>query len=476
MLSRLLPAICLAAVSLTLIKAGAQEPVAACEALDRPNIDCGCVGVRIETLASAAPQPEGKTVIRQAYLANLGRDNTFGEAMSDLQQSNPMNIVLLEEALAPFGGRPENIEEFEAGCVIPEAAPISFDLPDEPAVSEYVSKCETSTGDARYCTCDAARKRSRVSAQGFEAYLGSFTQYDEENFSLEEMTKARADAMGLSTDAYTELLSEARAKIDSKSEKDSLYCAATLWADDEPGASQVMRARGGFEADMVDLRKAVMEDKPATPASKDDTSAEAILISGCSADGNSESYCACYMEDYRANVAPLMPDADTAKAWALLNYGGGLSRTAYMEAVRSIPQAAHERAGMLMMSTMDVGSSCTQGPSAVDAPMEGSARERMMAVCIAENEDEALCGCMVDQMQEKLSEDDFELIVDLREAEYRGVEDPLAHIAEKRGLTRDEAEQALGMNQSMMGALMGMDMMACMGGIPGGFTMPGGPR
>ena len=126
------------------------------------------------------------------------------------------------------------------------------------------------------------------------------------------------------------------------------------------------------------------------------------------------------------------------------------------------------------MQTMDMGEQCTQGPAARGPALQGAPSERMRAICVAENEDEALCDCLVNKMESQFGPDDFELIVDIREAEHRGAEDAFAEVAAQRGLSREEAETALMNNPAIISATMSMgaSMMQCMGGMP---SMPGFP-
>jgi len=441
---------------------------AACEALSRPNIDCTCVATRMDLFAQAAPSKAGATVLAENYRQSTGSNHSLDEAFTTLMQ-DPMNMVRLEQALETLGGRPENIEEFESGCVIPEAPAPEFPVEPEPAVAAYVSACEISTSDPRYCACTASRERMRAgSAVGFEAYYRSFSDYDDTNFSLADTARARAENMGLSLEDYEAARNRARGAIDANKDADTAYCSAAIWADGEPGTSAAVRAVGGFSEDVLQrVASAPAETKP-TP-----NNAAALIEAGCAAESNSPSYCACFVDDYAKRIAPALQTEDEQLAWAIMRFGSVLPQSEYIGLMQKIAPSAHQAAMMVNMSVPDIGEACAQGVAGMEPALSGTARGRMMQVCIAENEDEALCGCLTDQMEAKLSPADFELIVDLREAEYRGIEDPLAYIAGERGLTREQAEQALAMNQSMMGGLMGMDMMACIGAVPGGVSIPG---
>ena len=150
----------------------------------------------------------------------------------------------------------------------------------------------------------------------------------------------------------------------------------------------------------------------------------------------------------------------------------------YIATMQSLSREDQQAAGMMLMSTSDLGSNCTQGKPAEVKPMQGTPKERMLNICITENEDRNLCECAVGKMEESFSPDDFELFVDIREAEFNGANDAFAKVAEDRGLTRAGAETALQNNPSIMGGAMAMAgaTMQCMGGMPNMSGIPGMPQ
>ena len=92
----------------------------------------------------------------------------------------------------------------------------------------------------------------------------------------------------------------------------------------------------------------------------------------------------------------------------------------------------------------------------------------MIALCTADGAEMSTCTCAVDRMEAQFPPADFELIVDIREADARGEEDPLAAVAAERGLSADEARDALENNPAIIrgSMMMGQSMMQCMGGMP----------
>ncbi|MEO1660456.1 MAG: hypothetical protein AAFR51_05675 [Pseudomonadota bacterium] len=452
----------------------------ACNSFERPNIDCACVASRAAVFERVSTD-QTRPLIAEGYLYALGLDNSY-EASMEAMMSNPIAAMAAIEMYDQVGGRPENVTDYEQGCVIADASPLALTAPSEPAaVGEYIAACTVSTGDERFCTCDAARKTSRVSTLEFEAYFRSFSDFsDGDATTSQEMTAARAKRMGVSPARFDSLQSSARDKISAYQSEDEAYCAVITWADDEPGLDAEARLEAGFEPGLVGrlvpqtLNSSVVSDAAAGPLEK----ARAIVANACTNDGNSEQYCTCYKAEFETEVVAKAASPNIALAWAAMaNGSSGMSGSEQVALMQSIPQADNQAAAMMFMETTDMGENCTQGPAAAPPKLSGTPRERMLKVCIAENEDEALCDCMVTKMEAQFNPDDFELMVDIREAEYRGAEDAFAEVAAERGLSREEAEQALMNNPAIIGASMSMgaSMMQCMVGMPQMPAFPGMP-
>ena len=465
-------------VSLGGAPAHAQSARAACESLDRPNIDCACVGSRIATFNRVSPNSAAKAVIDQGYLHALALPNTFLESY-EATMSDPMTAMVTTEAYEVLGGRPENIEEYEQGCVIEGATPVQFPLQSTtPSFVSYVAACTASTGDNRFCSCDANRKMRHVSDREFEAYFRSFSDYsDGDALSSAELSEMRGRAMGISAEAFDQLQAEARAKLSPHEEANAMFCDAMTWADDRPGADEETRLLAGFEPGVAELLTDRSEPIPRSTEGPLQT-ARRIVSEACTADGNTDQYCTCYKDEFETRVVATAPSENIALAWALMGTGGsGLATSEYMRLTQSLPQSDHQAAGMMFMQTMDMGEQCTQGPAARGPSLQGTPSERMQAICVAENEDEALCDCLVNKMESQFGPDDFELIVDIREAEHHGAEDAFSEVAAQRGLSREEAETALMNNPAIISATMSMgaSMMQCMGGMPSMPVIPGMP-
>jgi hypothetical protein len=492
------------ALTISLSAAASANPVveAACQSLNRPNIDCICVAKRVGIYQRVSPTPAAKEMITQTYLRDVGLENEFEASATAAfgEQRDPMKRLSYEMAMDSVGGTPTNIEDLESGCVIAGAPPIAITPPRDIAgagafsAAGYVDRCMKSVGSndpgQRYCQCTAERLTYRLNDREFEAHFRSFGQAIDTSTRLDRAAGTRDDdfrvmarAMGVSLDAFKRLLTSAGEKIDPFEAQDSAHCSSRLWADRRAGQSADARKLAGFEPGVLMATDQVAPDLPTLASDSNREKAAAILSNNCASDGNSAAYCACYMRDFDARIVSASPDDNATLAFALMTGGGSMPPMDYMSATQSLPQADHEAAAMLLMSVPDLGGSCTQGEVVAPEPLQGTPADRMTAICMKDNDDAAMCQCMTGQLESKLSADDFELIVDLREADAQGAHDPLAKVAKDRGLSKAEAEEAMAMNRSLMGGMMGMDMMACMGGM-GGFppgmpdlqNIPGMPR
>jgi hypothetical protein len=462
---------------------------AVCQSIERPNIDCQCVARRIEVFQRFAPTDAAKRMIAERYRFELGLPNDFEtaaiEAYGEDEKESFMRRMALQESLDQVGGEPSSINDLEEGCVIAGASPItiapprSINMGSEYSSQAYIESCVRAIGESgmnqRFCQCTAERLTSRLTDAEFEAYFRSFAQYDDAS-TQEALSRVRARAMGISVSQYDRLAKTARTTVETNKQADERYCQSRIWADEDPGQTEDQRKLAGFEPGIA------LMTAPAPITSEDLMSGEPvdrarkIMRKNCADGGNSETYCRCYMTEFETRVVDRAPNGNTALSWALLQGNAAMTNMDYMATMQSIPPADQQAAAMMLMDTNDLGEACPKmdAQDPVSTPLGKTPAERMMAICIEENDDEALCNCMVENMESKFPPDDFELIVDIREAEFRGAEDALATVAEDRGLNRAEAEAALMNNPAVMGGTMAMagSLMQCMGGVPAMPTMP----
>lgn len=452
--------------------AGADGGQQACLSLGRSNIDCTCVAKRLDVFERASPA-SARPLIREGYLYSLGKPNAYEDALQSVM-TDIMAYAAMDDALGPLGGRPQNIVDYEEGCVITGAPKAELPiLSKTPVAEDYVSSCVTATGDERTCSCQAAQLQSHLSDRELEAYLRSFNDYsDDAARTLEELSAMRGRSMGLSAEAYDSLVATARSKIRPNEEADANYCSALVWADSERGQTAAERQLAGFEPGAVnslpsDVGKGARSGRSLGVADR----ARAIVSKACAQEGNSEQYCACYMADYDIQVAAQVPRPEVALAWALMNADAGLSSAERIKLTQSLSKDDHMAAGLMIAETSDLGSQCQQTDGTATAPLKGTPKGRMRTICMAENDDAPLCDCMTNKMDAELSAADFELIVDLREAEFNGADDPLSEVAASRGQSISALEGAISRGQGTMA----INLMSCMGGMNGLPQFPGLP-
>ncbi len=191
------------------------------------------------------------------------------------------------------------------------------------------------------------------------------------------------------------------------------------------------------------------------------------LVDGyCRAEALDAARCACVQDAFAEETAG--SDPELARAMAFFLGQPGLTPNQMLAAVQSLDQTLFPTATMQAVS-LDLLAACPTAEEVTAATDLAalSLRDRYVVTCSEGDEVlQAPCSCAADQLQANLDPLEFELIVDIQVAEYNGAEDGFAAVAEARGLTRDEAEDALAASgPSMMAATSAM--MGCMATVPG---------
>ena len=180
----------------------------------------------------------------------------------------------------------------------------------------------------------------------------------------------------------------------------------------------------------------------------------------CSSEGLDVAQCACVQTEYQAGTSDLDP-AD-AEAIALFVGQPGLTPQVKMTAMQSLAQS---RLPALMMSIdpimSEVEAACA-GPAAPTFVDDRSlpTRDRYIATCEIDIDFPGVCDCMADAMAQNLEPLMFDLVADIRAAEAAGEEDAFEKVANERGLTAEEAEDALAVYSGSLVSSIG-PMMAC---------------
>ena len=286
----------------------------ACERFERSNIDCACVAKKVATFQSKAPSINAREIIAQGYFYSVGVSNDLLQRMERVY-SDPIGAMEMMEAFDSLGGRPENLDDYENGCVIAGARRASFAQPrDTEMMQQYRKACVAASGQQRYCACEGAQLQTVLSDREFEAYFRSFADYsDKEATTRAQMAQARGKAMGLDADAYQELPVNARNKVSKHRQERETYCHAMVWADDAAGASAAVRQNGGFSPEL--LSSAVESDQSIAHAQADAPAATANGAAGvgsardrlfniCMSDNNNQAMCECMGTQMEQSMPP----------------------------------------------------------------------------------------------------------------------------------------------------------------------------
>ncbi len=334
----------------------------ACGTLNRPNIDCACVAKRVDTMQQNTKSQLGKTVVNQGYLWELNLPNTYLANSRALYDS--ADLMDFDQAMNEFGGIPDEISDYEQGCVIP-GAPLPSVPKSDPGsfVTELANIC-TAGGDsskARYCACYADRKARHVSKQELEAHFRGLSDFLGRDIkSADEKHKSHAEIMGVSQTTYDALIKSANKKIDANAGDDDNYCEALTWADKLKGSDQTIRKNGGFSEEVLKkLQNNTTADPEETKTLGKLAQAEDIIKASCKSAGNNASQCACWIKDFRDNVVAEANNDREAYAWALFLHGNtGMSQSDFLTALQAVPQEDQIAAGPLMASTPRIGQNC----------------------------------------------------------------------------------------------------------------------
>ena len=200
-----------------------------------------------------------------------------------------------------------------------------------------------------------------------------------------------------------------------------------------------------------------------------ETAAYGIVFEGCGARGNTGEYCSCVLEDFQTRVFPAANTPEAALGAAVMMYSDSMNQAQMMSVLSEMNPDDQTQAVMLMGQYSDLGEACDAGAAITDVEIEGTPEERLTQICIIENDSPELCQCLTDKLAARMGPDDLELLADIRTAAAQGAADPLAKVANDRGFSREEAEEALANNGAMMN-IGGADLMSCMGAAGTGFT------
>lgn len=211
-----------------------------------------------------------------------------------------------------------------------------------------------------------------------------------------------------------------------------------------------------------------------SPAPEKPAQAEALSLidSQCAADGIPQEACSCHRDVFTEKVIAQASRSDAVRLAAMLQATDAVDQREMMVFVQEAGAETMEEAAQLLVGAKIALEACNdqalaeieaaKAAEAAEAMPEGDdPRTRFVRQCAAENGQVGVCECVADELLEQLDPIELELMVDLRAADARG-KDAIAALAEERGMTVEEAEQALMMMTGRISmAMMSIDPMAC---------------
>ncbi len=453
----------------TLSVSAEEQSQAKCNEYARPNIDCVCVAGRMQTFWDNTDSTAVKQLLIQRYAYALGLDNTLSIAMRNFM-SDPSAMISAQMSFDRLGGLPENIEDFERGCAISTMNKVELvELMPGSAAASFAAARTNTVGQEykRESMCLAARMSEYMTQAELQAYHLSFSYYQGDHSN--DDTVSRAKKMGVSPAKYQALEKAGRAKFEEHRERDSNYCNAITYVErytKERIESDRLKEMGRFSG-IANAKTPIKAGAVSLNGRESDNNSKAdyLMQNVCQRQGKSEGECECVMTDFTQKVVQRSSRPGVALAWVVMRNSADIDSTELLQLTQQLNRQDQQEAAQLFMSTLDVGEKCNDvRTKSID--LEGDPRARMMKICLADMEDETICNCVVDKMQGQLNQDDFELVVDLRDADFQGAEDPLEKVASDRGLSREQIDRALGGNKSLIGGMMSMDVLSCVGNLP----------
>ncbi len=195
----------------------------------------------------------------------------------------------------------------------------------------------------------------------------------------------------------------------------------------------------------------------------------ALIDAQCASDDIAAEGCACHRDVFRARVLDRAENAESARLAAMIQAMDAVDQRKMMMAVQEAGPGAMDEAAQLLMAAKPELEACDdaareaqkQAEREADLPQGDDPRARFVRQCARENGQVGVCECVADSLLEKLGPLELGLMADMQAAEARG-EEAIAELAEERGMTPEEAKQALMMMSGRISAAMiSIDPMAC---------------
>lgn len=198
-------------------------------------------------------------------------------------------------------------------------------------------------------------------------------------------------------------------------------------------------------------------------AADPDPEAVAVVVEHCEAGGGEAAECACLRDTFEEEVVSRVSSPQAALLAAYIHTD---DQMAMMQAMQTTESEAVQEAGLAISGAQASLEACAVDEQPADTetaalPEGDDPRSRFIRQCAEDNQRPDICACIADKALETLSPQELELMADMRAAEARG-DDPIASIAEERGMTEEEAKEGLAATSGRIsGAMMAINPMEC---------------
>lgn len=197
--------------------------------------------------------------------------------------------------------------------------------------------------------------------------------------------------------------------------------------------------------------------------------ARSLIDDRCAAEEISSAGCACHRDVLQERILAPAPGPHVARLAAMIVAGEAVDPMTMAKVVQNAGPDAMQAATRLALGAQLAFEACDdrareaqrRAERAVKLPEGNDPRSRFVRQCAGQNGQVGVCECVADELLKNVSPLELAVMVDLRAARERG-DEAMRAFAEERGMTVEEAEQALmQMGGRISGAMMSIDPAAC---------------
>ncbi|WP_417260522.1 hypothetical protein [Celeribacter sp.] len=197
-----------------------------------------------------------------------------------------------------------------------------------------------------------------------------------------------------------------------------------------------------------------------------------LIDDKCAADGIPKEACSCHRDLFSDKVISKTSNPDLIRTVAMMLAMETLDQNELMAFAQETDPATMQEATHIIFGISLALERCNDqadaeikaakaAETAATMPTGSDPRTRFVRQCASQNGKLGLCECIADKMLEQLDPMELDVLVDLKAADAQG-KDAMAALAEERGMTVEDAEQALMMMSGRISiAMMSIDPIAC---------------